>query len=456
MGVTLKQIEDLIERQKTNFLKDYKRIVESPSISAFSEHHKDVRKTAEIAIELIRASGGEAKLYETDGHPVVFGRIENDPNAQTIAIYNHLDVQPAEKGKDGWTREPFTFTEDKGRFYSRGTTDDKGPAMAALWGARMAKELGVPTNIEFIWELEEEIGSPNFHQFLAKAKDEIRASAIVVSDTIWIGPEQPCITRGLRGMLQSTLRLKTGTKETHSGTTGGPARNPITELCSIIGSCVDGRTGEIKIEGFAETWAKPDQALLQKVNGTGFTAEAFQKAHGFLKLRVTNPTEIAARIWAMPTMEIHGITGGYQGPGVKTIVPPEAEAKVSFRLVGEQDPDHIFSLFEKHVHHMNPDCEVFKEAILRPYSAPTGLEQTKAVEDALEFAYGKKPIEVMEGGSIGAIVTMDEMLDAPVLFMGLSLPEDGYHGPDESFAWDQLAGGAKAYVRLLENLAGPK
>jgi acetylornithine deacetylase/succinyl-diaminopimelate desuccinylase-like protein len=176
------------------------------------------------------------------------GRIENDPNGPTVAIYNHIDVQPAEKGKNGWTRDPFTFVEENGRYYSRGTTDDKGPAMTAFWGARMAKELGVKTNIEFIWELEEEIGSPNFHEAVEQIKKVTKAQSIIVSDTIWLDSEQPAMTKSLRGLVAFLLKLKTSEKDVHSGLCGGSARNPITEICDIVSKCVDAKLVKSKFQ----------------------------------------------------------------------------------------------------------------------------------------------------------------------------------------------------------------
>src|ERR1043166_6318188 len=251
MALNKKDLETKMDQQKESFIQDYKTIVESPSISALPSHKKDIEMTADIAITLLKENGASvAKIVRTKGNPVVFGRFENKKGAPTVAVYNHLDVQPATKGKDGWTREPFTFTEEKGRFYSRGTTDDKGPAMTALWGARLAKELGVHTNVEFIWELEEEIGSPNFAEFIDKAKGEIQAKSILVSDTLWLSPNVPSITNGLRGLVTMVVRLRTGKKDVHSGVTGGAARNPIAELCDIVSKCVNAKTGEILIPGF--------------------------------------------------------------------------------------------------------------------------------------------------------------------------------------------------------------
>ena len=451
--ITAAQIEEWIKKQKSSFLADYKKLVECPSVSMQPEHKKDIEECAKIAAEYLRTAGAEVTVFKTKGNPVVFGHIENKPGAPTVAIYNHLDVQPAAKGKDGWTRDPFTFVEENGRFYSRGTTDDKGPAMTALWGAKIARELKLPINIEFIWELSEEIGCLNFDEFIEQAKSGIKANSILVSDTIWLAAGKPAISQGLRGIATGVVRLKVGGKDVHSGVCGGAARNPVTELCELVANCVDARTGEIKIPGFEKTWKPPTKEEVADFVASGFSVDSFKKANQLEKLRTEDPGEVTARIWARPTFEAHSIAGGYQGDGVKTVIAPAAELKVSFRLVPGQKPKEIWDLFERHVKKLNPDCEIKAEGTMDPHLAPKELPQNEAIMKAIEFAFGTKPVFVREGGSIGAVVTMERMLKRPVLFMGLSLPEDGYHGPDESFAWGQIEGGVKAFVKYFEQLA---
>jgi len=453
MTISVEKINAIIASEKATFLENYKRIVESPSVSAQHEHQNDIRETAQIAAGYLKEAGAQfVKIYETRGNPVVFGRITNKEGAPTVAVYNHLDVQPAAKGKDGWTRDPFAFTEENGRYYSRGTTDDKGPAMTALWGAKIASQLGVPTNIEFIWELEEEIGSPHFESFIEEARKDIRAESVLVSDTLWLSPSTPSITRGLRGLQGFLVRLRTGQKDVHSGVTGGAARNPITELCGLIAKCVNTTTGEILIPGFDKTWKKPSQEDIDDHVRSGFTVENFKAANKLTSLRVNTPEEVVSRIWLSPTFEVHGIAGGYQDEGLKTVVPPFAEAKISMRLVPGQKPEEIAKLFTEFAKSIIPDCEIELEHGLLPYAAPSHLAQNDYIAKAYEFGFGAKPASVREGGSIGAVVTMAEKLNVPVLFMGMSLPEDSYHGPDESFAWRQVEGGVRSFVKYFELL----
>ncbi len=445
-----KQIQSYIQKEKDDFIRDYKTIVESPSISSSKEHKKDILQTAQLAMTFLKARGFNSKLYETKGNPVVVGSYVCDPKAPTIGIYNHLDVQPATKGQDGWTMDPFVFQEKNGRFYSRGTTDDKGPAMTALWAASIAKRLGIKCNIEFIWELEEEIGSPNFKEFVLKAKNDIRSQSILVSDSIWVSNKQPAISMALRGLVSMIVKLKTAQKDVHSGLTGGAARNPLAEMCEVIAKCVDAKTGNILVEGFEGTWEKASPKELEDFKRSGFDVNYFKEAHGLTHLRTENALDIMERIWAKPTFEVHGIKGGYQGDGVKTVVPPYAEGKISCRLVMGQDPQRVFDLVKKHIQKINPMCEIELEGILEPYSTRIDHPLVEEIIKAEEFGFGKKPVLVREGGSIGAVLTMDKILNVPIMFMGLSLPEDGYHGPDESFAWAQIEGGVQSFVKYFD------
>jgi acetylornithine deacetylase/succinyl-diaminopimelate desuccinylase-like protein len=245
--------------------------------------------------------------------------------------------------------------------------------------------------------------------------------------------------------------LKTGEKDLHSGLCGGAVRNPITELADMISKCVDAKTGDIKIPGIEKTWTRPTAAEIKEFVDTGFSVENFKKAHKITQLRSEKVEDVVTAIWAKPTFEVHGIAGGYQGENVKTVVPNIAQAKLSMRLVAEQKPEEVFGLAKKYIESLNPDCKVeMIPGVLRPFQAPTNTPINDKISQAIEFAFGKKPVYAAEGGSIGAVVTMVEKLNIPVYFMGLSLPEDSYHGPDESFAWKQIEGGTKAFVKYFE------
>lgn len=428
-----------------------KSLVDIPSVSVDPEHKGDIQRTAEAACALLRSIGAEAEIVPTAGNPVVFGQIVAGPEFPTVLIYNHLDVQPADASE--WTHDPFSMTIEDGVYRGRGTTDDKGPAMTALFAAQYARDHQIPLNIKFVWELEEEIGSPSFAGFVKNNGDRLTADSIVIADTIWVSRDNPAIPYGLRGLQGFLLRLKTGEKDVHSGTTGGVARNPIVELSHLIDQCVDAATGEIKIPGVYDDVLAPSAAEMDNFMRSGFDLERFRNAHELLSLRTDDARDASQRIWARPTFEVHGITGGYSGPGIKTIVPHQAEAKVSMRLVPDQDPDRIFELVAAFVKEQNPDVEVVKLDGLRPYLGEFTGQYYQAASQAMALAFGKEAAYTREGGSIGAALTMNELLHAPIVFLGLSLPEHGYHAINENFDWTQASGGIRMFIHYFSLLA---
>jgi acetylornithine deacetylase/succinyl-diaminopimelate desuccinylase-like protein len=444
-GFSKKSLLDYAQSQRGSFEKSLKDLVEIPSISADPQRQTDVAAVVSHAADLIRRIGGEVRVLDTGGHPMLHGRFDQSADYPTVTVYNHLDVQPAERA-DGWTTEPFRFTVKEDRYWGRGTTDDKGPALTALWGAKYALAHGAKVNIHFLWEAEEEIGSPHFESTIRQNKDRVRTDSIVVSDTVWVSRSRPACPAGLRGLQGFRFLLETGETDQHSGTSGGAARNPIGEICQLVADCYDARTGEVKIPGFYDDVVPPTKSELEDLKNSGFTTAAFKKDHQFKSLRVTDPIEIMKRIWCMPTFEVHGIAGGYQGPGVKTVVPPRATAIVSCRLVPDMDGKKIAKLVKDFVKEKNPDVRVEAEHGLPAYQGHTEGPHPDAIRAAMKFAFGKDPVFVREGGSIGAVVSMEKVLKAPVFFLGLSLPEHGYHAPNENYDWEQAEGGMIAFA----------
>jgi acetylornithine deacetylase/succinyl-diaminopimelate desuccinylase-like protein len=445
-----------IRQSRARFESWLGRLVDVPTVSMDPARRDDVRAGAAVAADYLASLGADASIVETGGHPMVVGGWAPNPAWPTVTVYNHLDVQPAIEPE--WTRDPFQFSIDGDFYFGRGTTDDKGPALTTLFAAHYAVQHGVPLNIQFVWELEEEIGSPHFAAGLAKAVTLGKPNSVVVSDTIWLAGGRPAVPYGLRGLLAARLTLETATREAHSGLTGGAARNPLAELCAIVESCVDAASGRVKIPGFykmVRPLGKKDRAQFLR---SGFQVKTFAAAHQLTKLRARDRAGVMRRIWAEPTFEVHGFVGGYTGPGVKTSIPPRAEAKVSMRLVPDQDPAAVFALLRKYVRSLNPDVRVEPEGMLRPYVGDLGGPYAEAVRQAMRFGFGKEPAFIREGGSIGAVVTMVEHWRAPVMFLGLSLPDHGYHAPNERFDWGQASGGMRAFVKYFDELsriAGP-
>ncbi|RMG99311.1 MAG: M20/M25/M40 family metallo-hydrolase, partial [Deltaproteobacteria bacterium] len=307
-------------------------------------------------------------------------------------------------------------------------------------------ERKIPIEVALLWETEEEIGSPNFREVVRAAADDLRCDGVIVSDTIWPSEHSPAISTALRGSLQVVLRLRTGDKDVHSGLTGGVARNPVRELARVATAIDDA--------GFWKEGVEPPAP--EEVTGyaaAGFDPEYFKRAHALHKLETEVPLEMLLRLWTRPTWEVHGLAGGYQGPGVKTVVPHAAELKASFRLVAGQDPGAIGRRLTAFVAELAPDVEVEVTGFLGPYTGTTEGPIHDALLAGMERAFGARPVLVREGGSIGAVPILAEELGVSVHFLALSLPDHGYHAPNEYFDWRQGRGGIEAYVHVFERLA---
>jgi acetylornithine deacetylase/succinyl-diaminopimelate desuccinylase-like protein len=448
-----KNIDTYINSARAEFEDKLAALVELPSVSSDPRHMPDISGCGETAVQYLRDLGAEAEAVPTPGNPVVFGSLITDPKNPTVTIYNHLDVQPADPSE--WHKAPFTFFKDNGRYEGRGTTDDKGPALTAMLAVRYAVEHDMPLNFKFIWELEEEIGSPNFEYFVKKNKDRLATDSFLVSDTIWISRKQPAVPYGLRGLQAFLFKLETHAKDVHSGLVGGVARNPIGELAQVISQCYDARTGRVKIPGFYDDVSPATRAEIASFVNSGFTTKGYQKAHELKSIRphLKNEAEVLKAFMAMPTFEVHGINGGYSGPGVKTIVPYHAEAKISTRLVPDQKPARIAKLVKDFVKKINPDVKVEAIQSLEPFLGDFTGPFADAASNAMKFAFGKEPAFTREGGSIGAVVTLQKQLRAPIIFLGLSLPEHGYHAKNENYDWRQTSGGIKMFVKYFEQIS---
>ncbi len=440
-----------IEHVRGEFEAKLREWVEIPTVSSSPDHRSEIDRGVNAAVQYLRQLGAQAAVVQTPGNPVVWGRFETDPAHPTATVYNHLDVQPANEPE--WKSDPFQMRIESDTYIGRGTTDDKGPALAALMGARYSVENGIPLNIHFIWEFEEEIGSPNFENFIKTQLADLQTDSVVISDTIWLSRDRPAIPFGLRGLLTIRVYLETGTRDVHSGLTGGVARNPLNELCTLIADCYDRETGRVAIPGFYDNVLPPDEEIIQGFVDSGFNPELFREAHGLIRMKETQTARILRRLWTRPTFEVHGIVGGYTGPGVKTSIPPRAEAKISMRLVPDQSPHRQFGFFAQFLKERNPDVDVELDSMLAPFlGSPTG-PYAEAASEAMRTAFGKDPASIREGGSIGAVVTMRDYLKVPILFLGLSLPEHGYHSANENFDWSQTSGGIRMFARYFENLS---
>lgn len=453
MPLQRKELAVWADRKREKFESQLRELVEIPSVSADPDRSGDIRRCAEAAAALIEGFGGKAEILETKGNPIVHGAFESGSGRPTVTVYNHLDVQPASRESEPWDTEPFEMVTRGDTYFGRGTTDDKGPALTALYGIAAARERDVPVNLRLLWELEEEIGSPSFEEGIRSARERFRPDSIVVSDTIWVSRKVPASSAGLRGNVGFELLLETAEHDTHSGTTGGAVRNPLGELMKLVSEMYDATTGRVKIKGFYEDVVAPTRKELSDYKASGFDVKAFKKAHHLKSIRTDDALEVMKRIWTQPTMEIHGVVGGYTGPGIKTVIPPRAAVKVTCRLVPDQKPDRILRLIRQFVKERNPDVKFKIEKSMLPYKAPTEGPLAETVKRSMKFAFGKEPVFVREGGSIGAVATMEQVFRCPITFMGLSLPEHGYHAPNENYDWKQASGGIAMFAKYFEEIA---
>lgn len=439
------------ERMRPSYERALKALVEIPTISSDPAHRADVARGAEVAAALIRSLGGTARVVKTGGHPLVVGELRGPKGAPTITLYNHLDVVPADREADGWRTDPFRLVKRNGCYFGRGTTDDKGPALSALFGARAARDAGVPVTVKLLWETEEEISSPSFRRTLVRLGRRLATDAVVISDSSWLTRKTPTATAGLRGFVGFRFTLETAPAEAHSGVVGGAARNPLAELMDLACALHDPHTGRVKVPGFYDGVVPPTPRERADFRRSGFTVRTFRKDNRLSLLRSEDPLDVMERIWARPTLEVHGLAGGHQGPGLKSIVPARGELKVSCRIVPGQDPGRIGTLVSVFARRHNPDVKVE----VTPGGSPAVRWDTTgplaaAVKSAVEFAFGREPSFIRDGGTIGTVHTMQEVLACPVGFLDLSLPDHGYHAPNENFEWDQASGGMAAFARLVQ------
>lgn len=444
---------ELLQKQ----LDDLFDFLRFPSISTASEHAADVRACGEWLVNKLTEIGLNVELHETPKHPVVVARNKHQEGRKTVLIYGHYDVQPVDP-LELWDSAPFEPEIRDERIWARGATDNKGQMMAHVLGVQqMIEEKGeLPVNLIFLFEGEEEIGSPNLVPFLEKHKEALECDIIAVSDTGMVARGVPTMGYGLRGITCCEVTVKGPKGDLHSGVYGGAVANPASAVARLVASLHDD-DGKIAIDGFyddvkpLENWEREMWAQVP-----GMTKEDFLGTTGSPDIFGEPDYTTAERIWARPTAEVNGIGSGYQGEGSKTVLPAEAMAKFSFRLVPDQDPRDIAKKVEAHLQKHTPagvTVEVKSGHDGKPYYSDPNSAFGKAGQAALEKAFGKKPVLIREGGSIPIIKDMQDILGADSLLLGLALPDCQIHAPNENFYIENFESGIKMSQVLLEELA---
>lgn len=424
------------EKNKDRFLQELLDLLRIPSVSARSEHKEDMKKCAERVREQLLAAGADtATVYPTEGHPVVYAEKITDPGKPTILVYGHYDVQPPDP-VDLWHSGPFEPVIREGKIFARGSADDKGQFYMHVKAMEtMVKTGSLPTNIKFIIEGEEEIGSPNLAKFVKAQKELLKADVILISDTAMISMEHPSIDIGVRGLSYIQVEVTGPDRDLHSGVYGGAVANPITMLAKMIASCHD-ENNHITIPGFYDGVVESTPEERKMMALAPFDEEEYKKDLGIKEVWGEKGYTTNERTGIRPTLELNGIWGGYTGEGSKTVLPSKAYAKISARLVPDQSSEKITKMLLAHFKKIAPAGVTVTAEDLHggePYMTPIDSKAYRAAARAIEASFGKKPIPVRGGGSIPICALFEKELGIKIVFMGFGLDNDNLHSPNEKF-----------------------
>ncbi|MDL2223240.1 dipeptidase [Bacteroidales bacterium OttesenSCG-928-M11] len=454
----MNNIKSYIEENKQRFMDELFDLIRIPSISAKSEHKSDMVLCAEYWKKMIMEAGADkCEVMFTPGNPVVYGEKIIDPAKPTVLVYGHYDVMPVEP-LDLWKTEPFEPVVKDGKIWARGADDDKGQAfMHAKAFEFMVKTGQLPCNVKFMIEGEEEIGSKHLYDFCREHKEMLQADIILVSDTSMIDSDVPSITTGLRGLSYWEVKVTGPSHDLHSGLFGGAVANPINILCQMIAGMTD-ENNHITIPGFYDDVVEVSDYERKLMAEAPFDLEQYKKELNIKEVWGEKAYSTDERTSIRPSFDVCGIWGGYTGEGTKTVLPSEAYAKISTRLVPNQDFNKIGELFKKHFESIAPDCVNVEVTFLHggaSYVSPIDMPAYKAAEKAMETTYGKRPIPTRSGGSIPIIAGFEEILGIKSILLGFGLKTDAIHSPNESYPVDQFYKGIETipyfYKYFAEN-----
>jgi acetylornithine deacetylase/succinyl-diaminopimelate desuccinylase-like protein len=446
-----------LEQHRDRFVEDLKAALRIPSISAQPEHRGDMLRCAQHIVDHLKSLGmTRAEVVPTAGHPVVYAEWLGAPGKPTALLYGHYDVQPPDP-LELWHTPPFEPTLRDGKLYARGAVDDKGQVYMHLKAieAHMKVNGRLPINLKVVIEGEEEVGSDNLAKFLRERRSQLDADVILVSDTAMLGPDQPALCYALRGILYTQIEVTGPSKDLHSGHFGGAVTNPANALCVMIAALRDG-DGRITVPGFYDRVRQLSAAERERLRALPFDEAGFIAESGSPSARGEQGYTTLERTTVRPTLDVNGMWSGYIGEGSKTVLPACAAAKVSMRLVPDQDPIDLFPRFETYVKKLAPPGVTVK--VLDLHSAPPWITEPdhpmlEAARRALSRAWSKPPVMIREGGSIPVMATFKETHGLPSILMGFGLDDDNVHSPNEKFSLSSFHGGTKSVAYLYEELA---
>ncbi|MDP4148025.1 MAG: dipeptidase [Bacteroidota bacterium] len=432
----MKAWKEYQEKNKDRYLNELLQLLRIPSVSARSEHKPDMAACAEaVRRSLLEAGADKAEIYPTEGHPVVYAEKLTDPSRPTVLVYGHYDVQPPDP-LELWHSGPFEPVIRDGRIYARGSADDKGQFYMHVKAMEtMIRTGSLPTNIKFIIEGEEEIGSPHLGKFVASHKDLLKCDVILISDTAMISLDTPSIDIGVRGLSYIEVEVTGPNRDLHSGVYGGAVANPITMLARMIATCHDANN-HITIPGFYDDVVEASPAERQLMARAPYNEEAYKSDLGVTALWGEKGYTTNERTGIRPTLELNGIWGGYTGEGAKTVLPSKATAKISARLVPNQSAAVITKKLLNYFRGIAPpgvNVKAWEHHGGEPYMTPIDSRAYRSAARAIETVFGKAPIPVRGGGSIPICALFEKELDVKIVFLGLGLDSDNLHSPNEKF-----------------------
>ncbi len=437
----MQEIKEYIKENKDRFLEELFELIRIPSVSSDEKHQQDMVKASEQWKKILLDAGADkVDVMQTQGHPVVVGEKNIDKKAPTVLIYGHTDVMPVDP-VDLWKTDPFEPIVKEGKIWARGADDDKGQAfMHAKAFEYLVRTNQLKCNVKFIIEGEEEIGSPNLPEFLKANKDLLAADVILVSDTSMIAPDIPSITTGLRGLAYWQVDVTGPNRDLHSGLFGGAVANPANVLAQMIARLIDDQ-GRITIPGFYDDVQEVSRQERQKMADAPFNEEAYKKSIGVEQLQGEKGFNTPERTGIRPSFDVCGMWSGFTGEGAKTILPSSAHAKLSARLVPNQDYTKIGQQFKTYFESIAPASVKVNVSVLHgghPYVCPIDMPAYKAAEKACLQTYGKSPVPVRSGGSIPIISVFEQFLGIKSVLMGFGLESDAIHSPNENFPLEQF------------------
>lgn len=452
----MSQVSEYIDDNKEQFKDELFDFLRIPSISTDSEHKNNVKDAAYFLINKLESLNMDrVELFETEGNPIVYGELITDESKPTVLVYGHYDVQPPDP-MDEWETPPFEPTVRDGDIYARGSSDDKGQSYTHLKAleAYQKTDTDFPVNIKFIFEGEEEIGSPSLVPFIEDHKELLSCDMVLISDTAMFAEDTPSITYALRGLAYMQIEVEGPNRDLHSGVYGGAVDNPANVLCNIIAQLKDD-DGVIQIPGFYDDVVELSEEEREAYLKLPFDEEEYKEKLGLNALNGEKGYSTLERTSARPTLDVNGLWSGYQGEGAKTVLPAKAGAKVSMRLVPNQEPKKAAKLFKEYVESLAPDTvDITVKEHHGGHPAITDLSfyGLQAAADAFEEIYNKEPFFTREGGSIPIVADFQKVLGAQSILMGFGLNSDAIHSPNEKFALKDFYRGIHTSAKFFEML----